>query len=98
MIFFALFGSLFVLTQYLQLVHGYSPLSAGLRALPFALAMAAVSPVSPMLAQRLGARVIIPAGIALMGAACSTCPPPRCTPPTHRWPSRWPSWARAWAW
>ena len=67
-IFFALFGSLFVLTQYLQLVHGYSPLSAGLRALPFALAMAAVSPVSPMLAQRLGARVIIPAGIALMGA------------------------------
>ena len=68
MIFFALFGSLFVLTQYLQLVHGYSPLSAGLRALPFALAMAAVSPVSPVLAQRLGARVIIPAGIALMGA------------------------------
>ena len=47
-IFFALFGSLFVLTQYLQLVHGYSPLSAGLRALPFALAMAAVSPVSPL--------------------------------------------------
>ncbi|HTT50912.1 MAG TPA: MFS transporter [Streptosporangiaceae bacterium] len=66
-IFFALFGSLFVLTQYLQLVHGYSPLSAGLRALPFALAMAAVSPVSPVLAQRLGARVIIPAGIAMMG-------------------------------
>ena len=67
-IFFALFGSLFVLTQYLQLVHGYSPLSAGVRALPFALAMAAVSPVSPVLAQRLGARVIIPAGIAMMGA------------------------------
>lgn len=67
-IFFALFGSLFVLTQYLQLVHGYSPLSAGLRALPFALAMAAVSPVSPVLAQRFGARVIIPAGIAMMGA------------------------------
>jgi EmrB/QacA subfamily drug resistance transporter len=67
-IFFALFGSLFVLTQYLQLVHGYSPLSAGVRALPFALAMAAVSPVSPILAQRFGARVIIPAGIAMMGA------------------------------
>ena len=67
-IFFALFGSLFVLTQYLQLVHGYSPLSAGLRALPFAIAMAAVSPVSTILAGRLGSRVIIPAGIALMGA------------------------------
>jgi EmrB/QacA subfamily drug resistance transporter len=67
-IFFALFGSLFVLTQYLQLVHGYSPLSAGVRALPFAIAMAAVSPVSTVLAGRLGSRVIIPAGIALMGA------------------------------
>ncbi len=67
-IFFALFGSLFVLTQYLQLVHGYSPLSAGVRALPFAIAMAAVSPVSTILAGRLGSRVIIPAGIALMGA------------------------------
>ena len=66
-IFFALFGSLFVLTQYLQLVQGYSPLSAGLRALPFALAMAAVSPVSPLIAARLGTRVIMPAGMALMG-------------------------------
>jgi EmrB/QacA subfamily drug resistance transporter len=66
-IFFALFGSLFVLTQYLQLVHGYSALSAGVRALPFAFAMAAVSPVSPVLARRLGTRVIIPAGLALMG-------------------------------
>ncbi len=67
-IFFALFGSLFVLTQYLQLVHGYSPLSAGVRALPFAIAMAAVSPVSTILAGRLGSRVVIPAGIVLMGA------------------------------
>src|SRR5258708_624218 len=66
-IFFALFGSLFVLTQYLQLVHGYSPLSAGLRALPFALAVGAVSPLSPILASRFGTRLIIPAGMALMG-------------------------------
>jgi EmrB/QacA subfamily drug resistance transporter len=67
-IFFALFGSLFLLTQYLQLVIGYSPLAAGVRALPFAIAMAAVSPVSTVLAGRLGARVIVPAGLALMGA------------------------------
>jgi EmrB/QacA subfamily drug resistance transporter len=66
-IFFALFGSLFVLTQYLQLVHGYSPLAAGVRALPFALAMGVASPLSPMLAQRLGARLTIPAGMVLMG-------------------------------
>jgi EmrB/QacA subfamily drug resistance transporter len=66
-IFFALFGSLFVLTQYLQLVHGYSPLSAGLRALPFALAIGAASPLSPILARRFGTRLVIPAGMALMG-------------------------------
>ena len=66
-IFFALFGSLFVLTQYLQLVLGYSPLSAGLRALPFAVAIGAMSPLSPILAKRFGTRLIIPAGMALMG-------------------------------
>ncbi len=51
----------------LQLVHGYSPLSAGLRALPFALAVGAMSPLSPILASRFGTRLIIPAGMALMG-------------------------------
>ncbi len=66
-IFFALFGSLFVLTQYLQLVHGYSPLSAGVRALPFALAMGVMSPLSPVLARRIGARALIPIGMTLMG-------------------------------
>jgi EmrB/QacA subfamily drug resistance transporter len=66
-IFFALFGSLFLLTQYLQLVHGYSPLSAGVRALPFAAAMGAMSPLSPVLAGRLGPRVVVPAGLGLMG-------------------------------
>jgi len=66
-IFFSLFGSLFALTQYLQLVHGYSPLSAGVRALPFALAMGAVSPVSTALASRLGTRWVVAGGLALMG-------------------------------
>jgi EmrB/QacA subfamily drug resistance transporter len=66
-IFFALFGSLFVLTQYLQLVHGYTPLAAGLRALPFAFAMGAFSPLSPLLARRFGSRAVISTGMALMG-------------------------------
>jgi len=65
--FFALFGSLFVFTQYLQLVHGYSPLSAGVRALPFAFATGVLSPLSPALAKRLGNRALVSAGLALMG-------------------------------
>jgi EmrB/QacA subfamily drug resistance transporter len=66
-IFFTLFGSLFLLTQYLQLVQGYSALSAGLRALPFAGAMALTSPLSPAAARRLGSRLVVAGGLALMG-------------------------------
>ena len=64
--FFAMFGSLFALTQYLQLVHGYSPLAAGLRALPFAAGVLAAAPAAPALVTRLGVRIVIPAGLASM--------------------------------
>jgi EmrB/QacA subfamily drug resistance transporter len=65
-IFFSLFGSLFALTQYLQLVHGYSPFGAGIRALPFALAMGAMSPLSAVAAKWAGPRVVIAGGLLLM--------------------------------
>jgi MFS family permease len=65
-IFFSLFGSLFALTQYLQLVHGYSPLSAGLRALPFALAMGATAPLSAIAVKAAGRRAVITGGLLLM--------------------------------
>jgi len=42
--FFAMFSLFFLLTQYLQYVQGYSPQGAGLRGLPFALTVVAVSP------------------------------------------------------
>jgi EmrB/QacA subfamily drug resistance transporter len=66
--FFALFGSLFALTQYLQLVRDYSPLSAGLRALPFAAAVMVTAPISTLLVRRFGARVVVPAGLIGMSA------------------------------
>ncbi len=65
--FLALFGSLFALTQYLQLVHGYSPLSAGVRALPFAAAVMATAPLSSRLVARVGIRVVVPVGLTAMG-------------------------------
>ena len=65
--FFALFGSLFALTQYLQLVVGYSPFAAGIRALPFAAAVMVTAPTSSLLVARLGVRRVIPVGLALMG-------------------------------
>ena len=47
MIFLALFGWLFLFTQQLQFVLGYSALQAGVRCLPFALTMGVVSPGRP---------------------------------------------------
>jgi EmrB/QacA subfamily drug resistance transporter len=67
-VFFALFGALFVFTQYLQLVHGYSALRAGLGALPFAVAMAATASTSSLVAGRVGVRASIATGLTLMAA------------------------------
>ncbi len=66
--FFGLFGFIFLITQYFQLVHGYSPLSAGLHTLPFALGVGTASPLAPILASRLGTKIIVPAGLLLMSA------------------------------
>ena len=46
MTFFALFGATFLLTQYMQFVLGYTPLQAGIRLLPLAVAHAGVLPVA----------------------------------------------------
>jgi predicted MFS family arabinose efflux permease len=64
--FFALFGTLFELSQYLQLVHGYSPLKAGAGAMPFAVAMAATSATSALTAKRLGIRGTLTTGLVLV--------------------------------
>jgi predicted MFS family arabinose efflux permease len=66
--FFGLFGFIFLITQYFQIVHGYSPLSAGLRTLPFAIGVGAAAPAAPMLASRLGTKIVVPAGLILMAA------------------------------
>ena len=66
--FFALFGFIFLITQYFQLVRGYGPLSAGVHTLPFALGVGAAAPVAPILARRLGTKIVVPAGLLLMGA------------------------------
>ncbi|HKT04780.1 MAG TPA: DHA2 family efflux MFS transporter permease subunit, partial [Rugosimonospora sp.] len=70
--FFALFGALFLFSQYLQLVHGYSALRAGLGAMPFAVAMAATAATSSLVAARLGTRVTVALGLAVMGGALVT--------------------------
>ena len=64
--FFALFGFVFLLTQYLQFVRGYDTLAAGVRTLPFAFATGAVAPMAPRIVQRFGTKRIVALGLALM--------------------------------
>ncbi|MFT4126875.1 MAG: DHA2 family efflux MFS transporter permease subunit [Gordonia sp. (in: high G+C Gram-positive bacteria)] len=66
--FFALFGFIFLITQFFQAVQGYGPLEAGVRTLPFALVMAVFSPIAMALADRFGSRPVVVAGALLMSA------------------------------
>jgi EmrB/QacA subfamily drug resistance transporter len=66
--FFAQFGLLFVVLQYLQFVLKYSPLEAGASLLPMAFMLVVLSPRAPKLAHRIGVRITGGVGLAVMGA------------------------------
>jgi EmrB/QacA subfamily drug resistance transporter len=62
--FFAMFGSLFLLTQFLQSILGYTPLEAGIRLLPMAGVMMVVSPLSAKVVERIGSKVVVATGLS----------------------------------
>lgn len=64
--FFALFGFIFMVTQYFQLVRGYGTLEAGVRTVPFAVFTAIAAPLSAKLAERFGTKVVVSAGLTSM--------------------------------
>jgi len=64
--FFAMFGSLFVLTQYFQIVIGYSPIETGVRLLAFAIPMMVIAPLSARFVEAFGAKAVIATGLALL--------------------------------
>jgi EmrB/QacA subfamily drug resistance transporter len=67
MMFFGMFGMFFLLTQYLQMVRGYTALNAGFRTLPFAIVMMVTAPSSAALAARFGTRAVVTTGMAVAG-------------------------------
>ncbi|MCK9496618.1 MAG: MFS transporter [Dehalococcoidia bacterium] len=69
LVFFALFGSMFSMTQYLQFVLGYSALESGIRMLPMAVGMMIGAPVSARLVERTGAKVVVAGGLSLVTLA-----------------------------
>jgi EmrB/QacA subfamily drug resistance transporter len=69
LIFFAMFGTFFMLTQYLQGVLEYSPLGAAVRLLPISAVMMFVAPQTPKLVARFGADRVAAMGLVLVGVA-----------------------------
>ena len=67
--FFALFGFIFLVTQYFQFVREYGALSTGARILPVALSIAVASVVGAALAPRIGTRVVVTTGMLFFGAS-----------------------------
>ena len=63
---FGLFGSIFLLAQFFQVVQGYSPLEAGLRTLPWTMMPIFVAPIAGVLSDRIGARPLLVTGMVLM--------------------------------
>ena len=66
--FFTVFSVLFVLTLYLQLVLGYSPLAAGLRILPAAATILVAAPLSDVISRRIGGKATATIGLLLLAA------------------------------
>jgi EmrB/QacA subfamily drug resistance transporter len=60
-----MFGAVFLLVQYLQVVEGYSPLEAGVRTLPWTAAPMVVAPLAGLVAPRVGVRALLCAGLRL---------------------------------
>ncbi|MFG2997976.1 DHA2 family efflux MFS transporter permease subunit [Streptomyces sp. NPDC048340] len=60
-----MFGSIFLLSQFLQGVAGYSPTEAGLRMLPWTGMPMIVAPIAGILSDRIGSRPVVAAGLML---------------------------------
>jgi EmrB/QacA subfamily drug resistance transporter len=65
LMFLGMFGSIFLLAQFLQVVQHYSPLQAGLRTLPWTGMPVLVAPVAGALSDRIGGRALLVTGLAL---------------------------------
>ncbi|MCX4447462.1 MFS transporter [Streptomyces sp. NBC_01789] len=68
LMYLGMFGSIFLLSQYLQGVLGYSPTEAGLRMLPWTGMPMLVAPIAGMLSDRFGGRPVVVTGLALQAA------------------------------
>jgi EmrB/QacA subfamily drug resistance transporter len=67
--FFGMFGSIFLLAQFLQTVQHYSPLDSGLRTLPWTAMPVVVAPIAGILSDKIGGRPLLVVGLALQAVS-----------------------------
>ncbi len=72
LVFFALMGAFFSMSQLFQLVYGYSPLESAVRMLPISAALIIAAPQSAKLAARFGKRRVVAAGMWLVAIGIGT--------------------------
>jgi len=68
MVFFAMFGTIFLLTQYLQFVLGFSPLEAGIRVMPVA-TMVIAAPLAARVVEKVGTKKVVTVGLTVVAIA-----------------------------
>ena len=68
LMYFGVFGAVFLLVQFFQIVQGLSPFQSGLRTLPWTAMPAIVAPIAGVLAGRIGGRPILVAGMVALSA------------------------------
>ncbi|MEV0687774.1 MFS transporter [Nocardia sp. NPDC050378] len=56
------FGAIFLLAQFFQVVQGYSPLESGIRTMPWTMVPMVVAPLAGLVVDRVGPRVLIATG------------------------------------
>jgi EmrB/QacA subfamily drug resistance transporter len=69
LVFFAMFGSMFFVSQYLQFVLGYSALKSGAALIPVAGALMIAAPMSSRLVHRIGTKIVVTLGLVVVAGA-----------------------------
>ena len=71
----AIFAGAYIVTQEFQFARGYSPLSTGVRLLPFFATPMFISPIAGAVADRIGARKVMAIGLFMLTVGFAGSPP-----------------------
>jgi EmrB/QacA subfamily drug resistance transporter len=72
LMFFGMFGSIFLLSQFFQSIQGYSPLGSGIRILPWTIMPMFVAPIAGALSDRIGGARLMGIGLTLQAGGLAS--------------------------